>query len=84
MMTDAGWVVSRPKRYCQARQQAVHYLWRLQLRDPKDEMVLGAAVNARTDFLVRHNGLDFASARFRGLAVVTPAAFLAHLEKELR
>ena len=48
------------------------------------EMVLEAAVNARADFLVTHNGRDFASARFRGLAVVTPAAFLAHLEKELR
>jgi len=36
------------------------------------------------DFLVTHNGRDFASARFRGLAVVTPAVFLAHLEKELR
>ena len=68
----------------EAHQQTVHYLWRPQLRDPKDEMVLEAAVNARADFLVTHNGRDFASARFRGLAVVTPAAFLAHLEKELR
>ena len=82
---SAGQVDSVLDMLCrEARQQAVHYLWRPQLRDPKDEMVLEAAVNARADFLVTHNGRDFASARFRGLAVVTPAAFLAHLEKELR
>lgn len=66
----------------EARQQVVHYLWRPQLRDPKDEMVLEAAVNARADFLVTHNGRDFASVCFPGLEIVTPAEFLARLEKE--
>src|SRR4051812_21458839 len=32
-----------------------HFLWRPQLRDPNDEMVLEAAVNGRADALVTFN-----------------------------
>ena len=36
-----------------------HFLWRPQLRDPNDEMVLEAAVNGRADELVTFNLRDF-------------------------
>ena len=37
----------------------VRYLWRPQLRDPADEMVLEAAVNGRADLIVTFNTADF-------------------------
>jgi putative PIN family toxin of toxin-antitoxin system len=36
-----------------------HFLWRPQLRDPNDEMVLVAAVNGRADVLITFNLRDF-------------------------
>ena len=36
-----------------------HFLWRPQLRDPGDEMVLEAAVNGRANVLVTFNVRDF-------------------------
>lgn len=50
-----------------------HFLWRPQLRDPNDEMVLEAAVNGRADALVTFNGRDFGTAPSRfGVAVLLP------------
>jgi predicted nucleic acid-binding protein len=47
------------------------------LADPKDEMVLEAAVNGRADALVTYNHRDFliAEARF-GVPVIGPAELL--------
>ena len=60
---------------------SLHYIWRPQLRDPGDEMVLEAAVNARVDALVTSNVKDFSMAAPRfGLAVKTPAQALSFLE----
>jgi putative PIN family toxin of toxin-antitoxin system len=39
-----------------------HFLWRPQLRDPADEMVLEAAINGRADALVTLNARDFGAA----------------------
>lgn len=64
----------------EAVQQDVHFLWRPQLRDPKDEMVLEAAVNGRADYLVTHNLADFAGCRFDGLHIVTPGQFIRIIE----
>ena len=37
----------------------LNFLWRPQLRDPKDEMVIETAANGRVDALVTHNIRDF-------------------------
>jgi putative PIN family toxin of toxin-antitoxin system len=59
-----------------AHVEPVHlsYLWRPQLRDPKDEMVLETALNAATDALITFNINDFADAAARfSLRLATPA-----------
>ena len=55
----------------------VHFLWRPQLADPADELVLEAMINGRGDVLLTHNVRDFAgvAARF-DLTICTPATFL--------
>ena len=67
-----------------ACKQEVHFLWRPQLRDPSDELVLEAAVNAAADFLVTHNQRDFAASRQFAVQVVTPGQFLQRLDGETR
>jgi putative PIN family toxin of toxin-antitoxin system len=66
------------------RVEPVHlfYLWRPQLRDPADEMVLETALNGRADALVTFNVNDFSPARRFALPVITPATFLYDLLKE--
>jgi predicted nucleic acid-binding protein len=39
----------------------VHFLWRPQLRDPGDEMVLETAVNGRAAAIITFNERDFGS-----------------------
>jgi putative PIN family toxin of toxin-antitoxin system len=59
-----------------AHVEPVHlsYLWRPQLRDPNDEMVLETALNAAADALVTFNTKDFVDAASRfSLKVITPA-----------
>jgi putative PIN family toxin of toxin-antitoxin system len=59
----------------------VNFRWRPQLSDPKDELVLEAAVNGEADALVTHNVRDFEPAtRLFGLRVLLPRDVL----KELR
>jgi putative PIN family toxin of toxin-antitoxin system len=55
----------------------IHFTYRPQLHDPKDEMVLEAAINGRADALVTHNVRDFlpAAARF-GIEVLTPGSII--------
>ncbi len=58
----------------------MHMLWRPQLRDPDDEMVLEAAINGRADALVTHNIRDFRNAAPRfGLRVIRPQDLLKEL-----
>ena len=59
----------------------LHFLWRPQLRDPGDEMVLETAVNGRADVLVTHNGRDFAGADSFGVTVLAPAKFLTRMRR---
>ena len=49
------------------------FLWRPQLRDPADEMVLEAAINGRADALVTCNRRDFGRVPERfGVALLSP------------
>ena len=57
-----------------------HFIWRPQLRDPGDEMVLEAAVNGRADAIVTFNHRDFGQAPQRfGLRVLLPRQALEEL-----
>jgi len=59
------------------------FVWRPQLSDPADEMVLEAAINGRADVLVTFNSQDFLPAATRfGSAVAGPAALLPYLEEK--
>lgn len=58
------------------------YLWRPQLRDAADEMVLETALNGRADALITLNVKDFAPARRFHLPVWTPGECLRQLNQE--
>jgi len=59
----------------------VHYLWRPQLRDPADEMVLEAAVNAQATALLSFNLRHFAKAAgLFNLRLEPPGLFLRSLK----
>ncbi|WP_300304374.1 putative toxin-antitoxin system toxin component, PIN family [Ferrovibrio sp.] len=59
----------------------VHFLWRPQLQDATDEMVLEAAVNGRADMIVTHNQRHFSGAAEKfGIAVLPPARLLKEIE----
>ena len=51
---------------------STHYQWRPQLRDPSDEMVLEAAVNAGAHAIVTYNLRDFLPAASFGIPVLNP------------
>ena len=59
-----------------------HFLWRPQLRDPGDEIVLETAVNGRADGLVTFNVRDFGTvpARF-GIELMIPRAVLGRMRR---
>ena len=57
----------------------IHFLWRPQLRDAGDELVLELAVAARYSYIVTYNRKDFAGAEKFGLKVVTPKVFLQEI-----
>ena len=62
-----------------AIQQDVFFLWRPQLRDPGDDMVVELAVAANCDAVITHNVRDFVGADRFGVAVLNPGTFLQHL-----
>ena len=59
-----------------------HFLWRPQLRDPNDEMVLEAAVNGRADALITFNLRDYgdAPARF-GVDLIPPRVAIERMRR---
>lgn len=59
-----------------SRQQAIHYLWRGVLPDPKDDMVLEVAVAAGATHIVTFNRKHLKQASEFGIAVVKPSEFL--------
>jgi len=60
----------------------VHFMWRPQLSDPADELILEAAVNGQAEAIVTHNARDFHPAfRIFGIPVTSPAQVLKELSK---
>ena len=56
------------------------FLWRPQLRDPADEMVLEAAVNGMADAIVSFNTRDFGNVQHAfGIAVLSPREALRRM-----
>jgi len=56
-----------------AQPVTMHFLWRPQLRDPCDEMVLEAAINSGADALVTFNARDDGEApRHFGVHLLLP------------
>lgn len=62
-----------------ARQQSISFLWRPRLRDPRDELVLEAAVAGECDGIVTFNVRDFAGVERFGLWVEAPQVFLRRI-----
>ena len=58
---------------------ATRFLWRPQLHDPGDEMVLDAAINGTADALVTFNRQDFGAAARFGVALLSPREALRRL-----
>lgn len=51
----------------------IHFLWRPQLRDPGDEMVLETAINGRADSLVTFNVRDYGNVPTKfGIEILLP------------
>ena len=60
----------------------INFLWRPQLRDPSDEMVLETAVNGRADLLVTFNERDYGTVPERfGIQVMTPRRAMERIGK---
>ena len=58
-----------------------HFLWRPQLHDPADEMVLETAINGRAAAIVTFNRRDFGATPMRfGIDVLTPAEALRRIK----
>ena len=58
----------------------IHFLWRPQLSDPKDDHVLELAVAAAGADIVTHNLKDFAKASAFGVRIVRPGELLGELK----
>jgi putative PIN family toxin of toxin-antitoxin system len=59
-----------------AKHHDIYFLWRPQLRDPGDEMLLELAVKAQCHFIVTYNAKDFAGIERFGIDAITPKSFL--------
>jgi putative PIN family toxin of toxin-antitoxin system len=58
----------------------VHFVWRPQLPDIDDELVLEAAINGHADALLTHNVRDFGEQAARlGVRVLTPGRALMEI-----
>jgi putative PIN family toxin of toxin-antitoxin system len=58
-----------------------HFLWRPQLRDPADEMVLEAAANGRASAIVTFNSRDFGGVPLQfGIEVLSPLDVLRRIK----
>jgi putative PIN family toxin of toxin-antitoxin system len=65
-----------------AGRHSIFYLWRPQLKDPKDDFILELAVRAECDVIVTFNTRDFAGSERFGIRVMTPKEFLTLIRSE--
>jgi putative PIN family toxin of toxin-antitoxin system len=54
----------------------IFFLWRPQLKDPNDDMVLELAVTAGCDYILTYNLKDFKGSEIFGIEAITPKVFL--------
>jgi len=60
----------------------VHFLWRPQLRDVSDEMVLETAINGKADAIVTFNARDFGAApSYFGIEVWLPREAIRRIKR---
>ena len=62
-----------------AHKQAIYFLWRPWLKDPKDDMVLEAALASQSRYIVTHNLKDFLNKDIEthfGIDPIRPQQFL--------
>ena len=58
----------------------IHFIWRPQLRDPKDDHVLELAVAANCADIITFNVKDFIKAQLFGVRVLRPIELLEELK----
>ncbi|QQR80761.1 MAG: putative toxin-antitoxin system toxin component, PIN family [Deltaproteobacteria bacterium] len=62
---------------CQvSKKKNIFYLWRPQLKDPKDDFILELAVESRCKFIVTFNKKDFVGSEPFGITPILPKDFL--------
>ena len=64
------YVISKANRW------EIYFLWRPQLKDPSDDMVLELAVTANCNYIITYNVDDFKGIDDFGIEVMTPKEFL--------
>jgi predicted nucleic acid-binding protein len=55
------------------------YLWRPYLKDPKDDLILEAAVAGNCEAIVTYNRRDFTGVEKFGIQILTPGQFLRRI-----
>jgi putative PIN family toxin of toxin-antitoxin system len=63
----------------QGEERRIHFLWRPQLPDPKDDHILELAVACNRADIITHNLKDFNQASAFGIRAITPAKVLEEL-----
>jgi putative PIN family toxin of toxin-antitoxin system len=63
-------VISKANRW------QIYYLWRPQLKDPGDDMLLELAVTANCEYIITYNLNDFKGAEKFGVMSISPKEFL--------
>jgi len=65
----------------QSHLQEIHFLWRPQLPDADDDMVLELAVAGGCQYIISHNVRDFRGSEQLGVVAITPREFLKLIRK---
>jgi predicted nucleic acid-binding protein len=66
--------------FCTAGERhQIHYLWRPQLQDPKDDMILELAMAARANAIVTFNKNHFKEVLHFGIEVISPQDLLTRI-----